>query len=66
MSAQPPRLPRTVIIPYADLLKSALKIAELPDELATTHDFTFHGDVSPGKGAFTLTLLSATPKEPTK
>lgn len=56
------RFPRTVIIPYGDVVKATLRLCGYPEELVSTHDFELHGDVSPDKGSFTLTLLSARPK----
>jgi hypothetical protein len=58
-----PTFPRTVIIPYADLLKSALKLCGYPPEMAETHQFEFIGDVSAGQGCFTLQLRDAKPKD---
>ena len=58
-----PTFPRTVIIPYGDLLKSALKLAGYPAEMAETHHFEFVGDVSAAQGCFTLQLREAKPKD---
>lgn len=56
------RFPRTTIIPYGEVVKATLQRLGYPIELMDTHDFDLHGDVSPDKGSFTLTLLSARPK----
>lgn len=51
-----PRFPRTVIIGYPTLVKAALQLAGLPEELGLAYDFELEGDVVNEKGAFTLRL----------